>query len=176
MGKASRLPERATTAKPTDTKSTESQRPTWSCLPLTRTEFAHGLPSYLSRINPKYKYFIEYAALHDCGVTFANSKVAAAVAQGCGGGGTRLRRRWHRLRRRWHEVAAAVARGSGGCGTRLRQRWHEGVAAVARGCGGGGTTYGGDGIEVKTTLLTVRSTKPPKMRCHQNDRRFRPTE
>ena len=102
MGKASRLPERATTAKPTDTKSTESQRPTWSCLPLTRTEFAHGLPSYLSRINPKYKYFIEYAALHDCGVTFANSKVAAAVAQGCGGGGTRLRRRWHDLRRRWH--------------------------------------------------------------------------
>ena len=49
---------------------------------------------------------------------------------------------------------------------------HEAAAAVARGCGGGGTTYGGDGIEVKTPLLTVRSTKPPKMRCHQNDRRF----
>ena len=28
----------------------------------------------MSRINPKYKYFIEYGALHDRGVTFANSK------------------------------------------------------------------------------------------------------
>ena len=74
MGKAPRRPERTTTAKPSDTKSSESQRPTWSCSPLTRTEFAHALPSYLSRINPKYKYFIEYAALHERGVTFANSK------------------------------------------------------------------------------------------------------
>ena len=74
MGKAPRRSERATAAKPADTKSPDSQRPTWSCSPLTRTEFAHALPSYLSRVNPKYKYFIEYAALHERGVTFANSK------------------------------------------------------------------------------------------------------
>ena len=73
MGKATRRPERATATKPTTTL-TEPQRPSWSCSPLTRTEFAHGLPAYLSRINPKYKYFIEYGALHDRGVTFANSK------------------------------------------------------------------------------------------------------
>ena len=38
---------------------------------------------------------------------------ACGVARGCGGGGTRLPRRWPgcstRLRRRWHEAAAAVA-------------------------------------------------------------------
>ena len=73
MGRPSSSRQAASPKEPRSA-TTSSHPPSWSTSPLTKESFAHEAAPYVLKLDPRYKFFIEYGAAHEKGVTICASK------------------------------------------------------------------------------------------------------